>query len=447
MLLARAAWSAYLLGHLRGQARAPFRSGAVVERDQARRIRATVAYAARHVPHYRAALRRLGLEADDFRTAGDLARLPLIDRRDLQRDPESFVSTGIPRGRLVELRSGGSTGAPRSVYHDHAALFQNAAHSERDRAVRTPVLGRRTGYRQTLIASDFSGIRKVQAFLDGRGFFPRWARVERQNLSLLDSPAENLARLDAFRPDALHSYGSYLGRLFAFAYEARVPFHRPRVVTFGGDALSSAARALIEREYGIPVFGIYQAIEALRIGFECAAHRGLHLNVDLYPLRVVDSDGRTLPAGAAGEAVVSNLVNRGTVLLNYRLGDVATLLPGACPCGRSLPLLSPPPGRTDDVIELASGAVVHPQAIRDLFSDEREIWQYQVIQETPARFRVDLVAARGGDRPATRARVARKFAARFGACVTMEIRFVEEIGRTAQGKVRAVLSSSAGAGP
>ncbi len=302
----------------------------------------------------------------------DLARFPLVGREDLQRDPERFMSAAVPRRRLVELRSGGSTGAPRSVYHDHAALFRNAAHSERDRSIRSRLLGRRTGYRQTLIASNFSGIRKVQAFLDDRGLFPQRTRVERQYLSLADPPRDNLARINAFRPDVLHTYGSYLGCLFAFAHETGAPFHRPRVITYGGDGLSPAARSLIERQFGIPVFSIYQSIEALRIGFDCQAHQGLHLNVDLYPVRIVDPEGRTLPPGTSGEVVVSNLVNHGMVLLNYRLGDVAAQLPGSCSCGRSLPLLAPPPGRTDDLIALPSGTVIHPQAIRDLFSDERE---------------------------------------------------------------------------
>lgn len=39
-----------------------------------------------------------------------------------------------------------------------------------------------------------------------------------------------------------------------------------------------------------------------------------------------------------GEMMISNPVNQGTVLLNYRLGDIATLSRQRCSCGRSLPL-------------------------------------------------------------------------------------------------------------
>ena len=53
--------------------------------------------------------------------------------------------------------------------------------------------------------------------------------------------------------------------------------------------------------------------------------------------------------------VVSNLVNRGTVLLNYRVGDLAARLPEPCGCGRALPLLSEVQGRRTEWLESSSG--------------------------------------------------------------------------------------------
>ena len=433
LLPARAAWSAYLLWHVRGQARAPFRPWAAVERDQARRVRHMVTYGARHVPHYREALGRLGLTAGDVRTAVDLARFPLVGREDLQRDPERFMSAAVPRRRLVELRSGGSTGAPRSVYHDHAALFRNAAHSERDRSIRSRLLGRRTGYRQTLIASNFSGIRKVQVFLDDRGLFPQRTRVERQYLSLADPPRDNLARINAFRPDVLHTYGSYLGCLFAFAHDRRAVPPPPRDHLRRRRA-QSAARSLIERQFGIPVFSIYQSIEALRIGFECEAHQGLHLNVDLYPVRIVDPEGRTLPPGTSGEVVVSNLVNHGMVLLNYRLGDVAAQLPGflflralaSAPCAAA---------RTHGRPHCAPVGHGHPSA-----GDPRPVQRRTrdlAIPGSPGSSRPlpDRPRHPPRRRPSGHTGAGlRQFAARFGTGVAADVRFVDEVSRTARAR-------------
>ncbi len=136
--------------------------------------------------------------------------------------------------------------------------------------------------------------------------------------------------------------------------------------------------------------------------------------------------------------VVSNLVNRATILLNYRLGDVACLLLDPCARGRSLPLLSYPLGRSADPIELPSGRIVHPQAIRTRFTDEEQIWQCQVDQRTESHFRVAVVADQQGDRQTMRVRIVGKFAARFGDEVTVDV-VIEPIERTAGGKIQPIL--------
>src|ERR1051325_793783 len=153
MSLPRFAWNAYLAYHLWGEARLPFWPLIVIEQRQSRRVQRMVSHAYRTVPYYRGGMDRLGLRPSDFQCAEDLSKLPLLERTHLQRDPESFVSTVHPRHRCLKLRTGGSTGVPCTIYHDPAALFQNAAQGERERAMVTPLVGRSFGYRETVIGS------------------------------------------------------------------------------------------------------------------------------------------------------------------------------------------------------------------------------------------------------------------------------------------------------
>ncbi|HKW81279.1 MAG TPA: hypothetical protein VJQ49_09745, partial [Casimicrobiaceae bacterium] len=294
--------------------------------------------------------------------------------------------------------------------------------------------------RELVVAPPHSTTLKVQQYCRQRGVYPRGVGIERRYASLLDAPSATVDQINDFRPDVLHSYGSHLAILFGHLARSATPMHLPAVVTYTSDRLTPSVRALIEQRFGIPVFTTYQAVEAFKIGFECEHHRGLHLNIDLYPLRVVDGAGRDLVPGQTGEVIVSNLVNRGMVLLNYRLGDIVALLPGACPCRRSLPMLSYPHGRTDDLIELSSGRIVHPQAIRGVFNEEHLIWEYQVEHLTDAHFRVALLASQDCDRIAARARVVEKFAAIFGRDVRIDVEFVATIDRTVGGKSAPVLS-------
>lgn len=432
----RLAWTASLALRGRGQSRFPFLDPDEIRSARDRAVRRTIDYAWRSVPWYQEAMRDRGLRPEDLRTAEDLARLPLLESRDLQVRPDALASTGHRSDRCLTLRSGGSTGAPHGVRYDPGALIANVAHGERDRVLVARHVGRWAGYRQLSFAPPSASGPEIQAFVTERTIRPAGVRIERRTASVFDDFEASAARIDRERPDVVQGYGSYIGPLFRHIAADGRRRHRPWVVTYSSDGLPETDRALIEKELGIPVLGRYQAVEALRIAFQCGAGPWMHVNEDLYPVRIVDEAGNTVPDGEPGQVVISNLVNRATVLLNYRLGDRARRLPGTCPCGRTLPRISLPEGRLDDWVALPSGEALHPQAVRSLFTGEVGVWEYQVIQETPTRFRVNLVVDPEADREELGRKVESKFAIRLGPGTNVDIAFVGALTRTPGGKVR-----------
>ena len=427
------------------QQRYPFRSPAAIERAQRRRIREMVGYAHRFVPYYRETMSRLGIRPEDIVTAAGLGQLPRIEREQLQRDPLYFVSEELPLERYLMLQTGGSSGEPLTVMRGPVRADQ-LGHHERGRAVERRLSRRPRGARLLNISSPLAPASILRRQFGEQLLPPSFLATKRLDLSLTDPVARALDAMNEFRPDVVISYGSYLEELFQHARRSGVGFHRPALVVYHSDALSEPARRMISEKLGIEVLTYYSAVEAPAIGFECEEHRGLHLNHDLYPLRIVDESGEELPDGESGEVVVSNLVYRGTVLLNYRLGDVAAKLPGACPCGRSLPLLSFLEGRVGDWVSTPEGGRVHPQLVRIQFTEENEVWSYQVVQRAPSRFSIAVVAAPGCDRAALETRLAAKFGAVFGEETTVDVSFVDTIPRTARGKVRTVVALADGQG-
>jgi len=382
-----------------------------------------------------------GIEVTDVREAEDLARLPLLERDDLADRLDTLTSTAHRRERCLEVLSGGSTGAPRAVLHDPAAVLANAAHGERERSIATRLVGRRFGYREAVVAPPFSTAREVQRFVLRHTVQPPGVRIDRRYLSILEPPSETARRLAEFRPDVLHGFGSYLGELFRWIDRTGWDGHLPRVVTYSSDPMPAVERRRIRERFGLALLATYQAVEAFKIGFECEEGGAFHVNEDLYPVRLVDDGGREVEPGEEGSVVVSNLVNRATVLLNYRLGDRARLVPGPCPCGRSLPRMSLPQGREDDWIARPAGRRLHPQAVRTLFTGEREaIRQYRVVQLSIDRFRLDLVPEPGDDRRSTERRLGRKFAERLGPDTILEVRWIDAMERSLGGKPRPFVS-------
>lgn len=420
----RLAGTARLAASLVVERRFAFRARASILRAQSRRVRAIVEHAFRTVPYYRETMRRLGLAPGDFRTADDLARLPEIGRADLHRDPERFRSSVHDVRDLLELHSSGRTGEPVSVWHDLESVIANAAHGERDRSIWAGSLVPRTGYREAVLGLVDGSDASVQRFLRRGVWLPERGDIERIYLSGLDSLDATLAALNAFRPQVLHGYGSMLAALFAHVRTHGAPFARPAVVTFSSDEFEPDARALVEREFGLPVFATYEAIEAFKIGFECGAAPGYHLNVDLYPLRI---DG-------SGEVIVSNLVNRATVLLNYRIGDRAVLASEDCPCGRRLPRMTMLEGRRDGVIRRPDGSDVMPMSLAGVFALTPGILRYQLEETAPLSVLARVVADPGCDRRATEARLVSGLGSALGEGFRLRVQFVDRIEPAAGGK-------------
>lgn len=429
--------------HYPGQRNYPFRAPDEIRADQARRLRRVLRHAARFVPYYRETLRRLGLTPEDFRCAEDLAKLPVLERRDIQTDPERFHSSAFRRRTCMTIHTGGSTGAPIAIRHELGAMLRTAVHGQRYQAALTeawPEKGRARAREAWIFPSFRANVHTYRLVWRSYTFFDRRPLASRRYFSSLDPMGETVSLINAYKPDIIHSYGSYFEALFAHLQAAGTPFHRARAAGFGADGLSDQSRRLMSDGFGIPAFSLYASVEAPSIGFECREHRGLHINEDIYPVRVVDGAGRTLPPGERGEVVVSNLVNRAMVLLNYRLGDLASLLPGPCPCGRSLPMMSYPDGRRDDWLELPSGRLLPACAVFPVFREESAVLQFQLVQEAPLSFRASLVVMEPFDIPAFEARATAKLAPLFGEGVSLRASVVPSIPRTVSGKVRPIIS-------
>lgn len=433
-------WTVRLAWEARQQAEFPFLPYEAILARQRARLRKIIAYAYRHIPFYREEMRARGLTPDDFHTVEDLERLPLVERGTVQQAPERFCSEIIPKEKMLYTHSSGSIGIPLEVWHDHRAILENATHGERQRTIYTRFIGKSLGYRETVLVAISSVAGDTQGFVASHLMLPRAMRIQRQYLKMADSFEHNVREIQRFQPHVLHSHGSYLSEFFPYLYACGITLPFLKLVTFSSDPLAEGARRLIETEFGLPVFGTYQTIEAFQIGFECEVKRGYHLNIDLYPLRIVDEAGHTLPAGEMGEVVISNLVNRGTVLLNYRLRDLATLSTEPCPCGRNLPLLKHIEGRSDEFVPLASGGRAHPTAVRTLFIVHPEICQFQILVLKNYACDVRLIVRPDCDRESLEHSLRTAWQERFGEALRLRhISYIREIPRPPGGKPRIIV--------
>ncbi len=437
-----AGWSLYALWRAGREKRLPYLPTEQLLELQAARVRRMVRHAWRTVPYYRDAMRSAGLSAEDIVTGADLARLPILTKEELTREPERFMSSAFKNADGLTLHSSGTTGRMRSFRHDARSLFEALAAGRRQRIALAAFTGREAGYREAVLNRDGSAGAQIRAFYETRSFTPRRVDLRRLRLSPALPFEELLTRLNDFRPDVIRGYGSHLGSFLRWVHEHGREFHSPKAVTYGADAMTAADRTLIEQEMSIPVMSTYQAVEALRIGFQCERRKGFHLSLDQVVVRIVDGAGRDVGPGERGDILISNLTNRAMVVLNYRLGDVVRAGRGPCPCGRNLPVIEDIEGRIDDMIRRPDGSSLHALGVIPPLQAEPGVRQVQLVQEGIDDFLLRVAWIPGA--PQNVQNLVRKLESSLGPAVRVRVEAVPSLPPERGGKVRVVISNIVG---
>lgn len=385
-ILERSLASARALAGMRAARRVPYLPRDRVEELRDRRVREQIDHAFTTVPHYRELVERGGLDPRELTAAADLARLPLLEKADLRSTPERLRDP-VAATDGAEFPTSGSTGIPVRVVYDRAALTLNAALGARENAVVQAVCGKRLGIATLRFGHPASTGPQVR---EANRTVMLTPRSTSPSLSMQVPFEEAVEAIERIRPDVLTGYGTFFETLFRSIGQPSGLRHRPRAVIYRGTPMSADGRRLIESGFGIKVLARYNAVECFKIGYLCEKGTGFHVHEDVCHVRIVDPDGNTLEPGVDGEVVISNLFNRATVLLNYRLGDIAALATEPCPCGRTSPRLVGLEGRLDEVIQLPNGRRVDPVSV-SIAVRGTPILQFQLAQLAPDRFELRLV--------------------------------------------------------
>jgi phenylacetate-CoA ligase len=132
----------------------------------------------------------------------------------------------------------------------------------------------------------------------------------------------------------------------------------------------------------LELFNFYMSTEFGGIASECPAHEGLHVNADQLILECLDDENEPVKPGTPGTVVVTSLYAFTMPLIRYCLDDICRPFEGQCSCGAAFPLISPPIGRLDDVIQLPSGRIMSPSTFFDVVNLVHGIDQFRAIQDS-----------------------------------------------------------------
>lgn len=400
---------------------------------QLQRLRRLLTLANQHVPYYQALFARLNFDPEAVSSLDALQRLPLLTKGDIRAHSDALKS-GAARG-LARFNTGGSSGQPlifwigkERVSHDVAAKWRATRWWGVDIGDPEVVVW---GSPVELGAQD--RLRRLRDRLMRTELLPAFE----MSAARLD---EFVARIRALQPRMLFGYPSSLALIARHARERGIALDRLgiKVVFVTAERLYDAQRELIEQVFGCPAANGYGGRDAGFIAHQCPAG-GMHITAEDIIVEIVDSEGRPLPPGEAGEVVVTHLATPDFPFIRYRTGDVAALDQGLCACGRGLPMLKEIHGRTTDFILAADGTVMHGLALIYVVRDVVGVENFKIIQDDRLHTRVQLVtSADFAEESVTAIRTGMQ--RRLGADVEVAVERVAIIPRENSGKHRYVVS-------
>lgn len=357
-----------------------------LERMQLKALRKILKYAYENVAFYHRRFNAAKIKPKDIQSIEDMLRLPILTKRDVQRNFDSLVSRNVRMEMCKKETTSGTTGTPLNIIAEKTASSITSANKLRHQVEN----GSRLLRDKYVLLLPVKGLARAYAKRTYLGGFLTRLGLLRRRLMDAQEPVEDIMeKLVHFGPDVIDSMPSFF-LLLMKEMEKGGQDIRPRRIFSSGELLDARSRAFINSAFKVDVIDVYGCTEAGNIAWECSEHIGYHTNIDLIVPEFVKDDAH-VAVGEAGKIVLTPLWNFAMPLIRYDIGDVGRQSSERCPCGRGLPLMEVIEGRYEDFIVLPSGRMISPYVTSRYFENVEGIDEYKIIQQARNKIHIQLV--------------------------------------------------------
>ncbi|MEK6796280.1 MAG: phenylacetate--CoA ligase [Spirochaetota bacterium] len=331
---------------------------------QLERLQATLHRIYKNVAFYKQSFDTAGIDIEDIVSLEHLADLPFTTKDDLRKS-YPYDLFAVPLKDIVRIHSSsGTTGKPIVVGYTKNDLANWA-----ESTARFLVSAGVTDHDFMQIAFDYG------LFTGGFGFHYAAEQVGASVIpaSSGGSVQKQITIMKDYRTTVLASTPGYAMRIAKGLEEMHLhpSSLNLKVGIFGAEPWSEHVREELETKLRIRAYDTYGLSEIMGPGVsgECSERNGLHVNEDQVIVEVIDPVTLTPAAvGDEGELVFTNIAKEGCPLIRYRTGDIARLLPGDCPCGRTHMRMSRVARRTDDIV-VFMGLKISPAQVESILAN------------------------------------------------------------------------------
>lgn len=304
-----------------------------------------------------------GLTPDDIQSAADLARLPVLHKDDLI----ALQKANPPFGGLLAVPISGL----RRIFQSPGPINEPE-----------PPLQDAGGWAPGLRAAGFNtGEVVLNAF--GYHLTPAGASLEDALHTVgcvvipggIGNQEQQIQAMAAFGATGYVGLPSYLKALLDKADDLGHKLQLNKSFVLAEPLPPSLRQELNKR--GVAVFQAYGTAECGNLGYECEQIDGWHIP-DGVIVQVCDiNTGEPLPHGESGE-VVATVFNPFYAIVRFGVGDLSSINPEPCACGRSSLRLNGWQGRVGAATKVR-GMFLHPTQLASMMARFPEVQIYQAV--------------------------------------------------------------------
>ncbi len=326
---------------------------------QSRSLRELVARCWEHVPFYRRTWAEAGITPADIKEASDIKKLPFVTKQDIVANLAAYPPFGDFQGDYQSARiqaSTGSTGTPKPIFHTRTD-WDNIA------SLWTRRLKAQDIKEGDIAQVAFAYTLFIVGFTATEGLMRAGALVIPAGSGAVTSSDRQLEIAKNWGTTVFCCTGSYMLHLADVAGQAGMDPGKDfkiRITIHCAEPLTESMRQEIQTKWACKTYDTYGSVETGAPMYECQFQNGHHLNEDAYIYEILNPEtGAEARPGEDGEIVVTTLFKKAAPFIRYKIGDIASIMPGKCECGRTFVRMSKMKGRLDEMMKV-KGVAIYP---------------------------------------------------------------------------------------
>ncbi|WP_298447388.1 hypothetical protein [uncultured Marinobacter sp.] len=389
---------------------------------QNEKIEKMVRFCGETIPFYKKLFSDYGINHTQISSKLDLQKIPVLSKRTVIENIDLITNPNVKK--YITQKTSGTTGTPFTIRMNNntyqLAMALLVAHETKH--------GVSFGAKRATFAG-----RLIKNYSDNTPPFFRFNKSENQAIfSTYHLSSKTLEHYDNelkdLKPEELIGYPSAIYNLATLYFESqKVPSFKPKIIVTNSETLFSWQRKVIELVFGSTVYDYYGTAEYILFAGQ-EDDLSYAMNPILGVHEIIDNQGL---ASSSGRIIGTSLSNTVMPLLRYEIGDTAVR-------GSSEFTIKSFTGRVDDQIHTPDGRRIGRTG--EIFGFFENIKEAQIIQHDLSYCEVLIVSLKETDL-VPKHNIIAKLKSKFGEQMTFDIKFVDNIEKSKNGKFKAVKSN------